>query len=115
MPRIISLLRLGQLLQVKYLAKITFCSYIDNRGGIWRFVVDGGAPVDISVWNSTIGTVDKVVATGIDAFTEHTVVATFMGDDSARVPSGGAGRAEVGCQVRQLRPMVQTGYCKALF
>lgn len=60
----------------------------DNRGGLWRFVIDGDVdnPIDISVWNSTIVIVGIDVVFGLE-YGEHTFLATFMGDDPEHTPS----------------------------
>lgn len=61
------------------------------NGGMWRFTIDGGNPIDVSCWNATsVIPAYLTIATGLTD-TYHTVVGTFIGDDPAHVPSGGAG------------------------
>ena len=74
---------------------IKFVSYTDDRGGIWEFVVDGDTAnkVTLSTWSQTPqSTVQQTIKSGLE-YKEHTVVATFKGDDPNHVPSTGAGTA----------------------
>jgi hypothetical protein len=66
---------------------------IDDRGGVWEFVVDGYITKRISNWAST--TQDYISAFVIGGLSpgRHTYVATFLGDDPDHVPSSGAGTA----------------------
>jgi hypothetical protein len=83
--------------------QLSFRSFRDNRGGIWRFTIDSGLPsqqiVDISTWSATtinpatdLAGATQLVATGLTDG-PHTCTAVFQGDDPAHVPSGGAGTA----------------------
>lgn len=71
---------------------IKFRHLEDNRGGVWRFVVDGKPE-----WTkdySTYGTSGATKTTMLFEFLpdgEHTIVGTFMGDDPLNPPSSGAG------------------------
>lgn len=70
---------------------LKFRSSIDNRGGIWEFVIDEDITVIISTYNSS--SVSRAIQTIIDSlpFGEHSYIGTFLGDDPENVPSGGAG------------------------
>lgn len=63
----------------------------DNRGGMWSVSVDGGTPVLVSTYSSvSVQDNSKEIASGlVDG--NHTMVATFTGDDPSNLPSGGAG------------------------
>lgn len=72
---------------------LRFRSLTENRGGLWRFSLDGGTQVvDVSVYSDTAMSKLQSVFSGLD-YGEHTVVATFTGDDPEHVPSSGAGTA----------------------
>jgi|GEM_PF-4767892 len=66
--------------------------YADNRGGIWRFVIDGGPPIDISTYDAA-GSTRATVVTDSLAMGEHAVTMTFVGDDPVHAPVGGVSRA----------------------
>lgn len=73
-----------------------FSSRRDNRGGLWRFVIDGAITKDISVYSAT--TIDSSdpstaipVVNGLE-YKEHSFVATFMGDDPSNPPSSSPSR-----------------------
>lgn len=71
---------------------LKFSSYSDNRGGIWRFVLNGGEQtVDLSVYRESQGFILQDMFSGI-SYGEHTVVATYQGDDPENPPSGGTSR-----------------------
>ena len=72
---------------------INFNFFSDTRGGIWSFVVDSGDPVVVSTYSDP-SVMDNYasIASGL-TLGSHTVVATFMGDDPAHVPSSGVGTA----------------------
>lgn len=72
---------------------LKFRTTTDNRGGLWRFVIDGGSPVDVSVYSDAALTQRTFTIADFGTLVKgnHTVVATFMGDDPDHVPSGGAG------------------------
>lgn len=76
--------------------KVSWHSFTDNRGGLWRLSVVGKPEFgtkDVSVWTSAsvltlqadIWTINNVPAG------DYTIRATFIGDDPAHVPSSGAG------------------------
>ncbi|CEG23121.1 hypothetical protein BN1080_02065 [Planococcus massiliensis] len=73
--------------------KIEFNTSKRNNGGVWKFVLDGNEEnaVLVSIYNPT--TINKVTIPIFENLpvAEHTVVATFIGDDPANLPSGGAG------------------------
>ncbi|MGP9039823.1 hypothetical protein [Cytobacillus kochii] len=71
--------------------KFEFCYFADTRGGVWEFVVDGDTSNKKTF--STYGSANPGVATIFTELedTEHTVIATFKGDDPNNVPSSGAG------------------------
>lgn len=74
--------------------EIVFNHYADDRGGIWEFVIDGDTanPVTISTYSaSPVGVASPIIATGLE-FGEHTVTATFKGDDPQNPPNGGVSR-----------------------
>mgnify|MGYP002759748333 CR=1 FL=1 len=75
-------------------SEIYFKRYGDNRGGIWRFILDGDTtkPLDVSVYKATSGTDVFKLYTGL-ADTTHLIEAEFIGDDPANVPSTGAGNS----------------------
>ena len=75
-----------------YGSKLYFYHYSDNRGGVWRFVIDDGEPIDISTWASVGTYVKGIIMDGLNPSVEHTVVATFMGDDPLNPPTGGISR-----------------------
>lgn len=74
---------------------LTFRAYTDNRGGILRFTIDGGSPIDISVFSTVAANAASppffTIATGL-ADTAHTCVVEFMGADPSNPPSGGTAR-----------------------
>lgn len=62
-------------------------------GGIWEVVVDGIYKKIVSCWNSsTSGYFEELIVEGLPEG-DHTIVATFLGDDPAHTPSSGAGTA----------------------
>lgn len=73
---------------------IDWFSYVDNRGGIWEFVVDGNTAnkKQISVHSTTLGrTSGPFTQQLFRGLTQgsHTIVGTFKGADPANAPSGG--------------------------
>lgn len=74
-----------------------FASRVDNRGGVWEFVIDGVHTKTISTYSSVdTSNVLHDVVKGLKQG-EHTIVATFKGDDPANPPSGGAGTSRGWC------------------
>lgn len=72
---------------------IAFNAYKNSSGGVWEFVLDGNAVGKkvVSVYSPTpINAVTAVLWEGLEK-TNHTVVATFVGDDPNNQPSGGVG------------------------
>lgn len=71
---------------------LTFLHLVENRGGIWEFVLDGdeSTKVTISTFNSTLAQRFTSVYKNLTRGT-YTVVATFKGDDPENPPSSGAG------------------------
>jgi hypothetical protein len=71
---------------------LEFMHLVDNRGGIWEFVLNGDANTltTISTYNSTLTYRFSLVYKNLQR-REHTVVATFKGDDPLNPPSGGTG------------------------
>lgn len=62
----------------------------DTLGGLWSFTIDGGAPILVSVYGSTVQNgVETTLASGL-ADVNHTVVGTFLGADPNNAPSGTA-------------------------
>jgi hypothetical protein len=60
----------------------------DTRGGLWNILIDGTLSVNVSVWAaSSTADVITTVASGLDPFTAHTILATFMGADPDHTPS----------------------------
>lgn len=73
-------------------AEVRFYPYKDNRGGVWRFTL-AGQTTDVSTWAASSAQENNgflVSPPGIPQGT-HTLVAEFLGDDPAHVPSSGAG------------------------
>lgn len=69
-----------------------FRHYKDNRGGLWKFTVDGVDVATISTYNSTnLSNQETLIASGL-ADATHSVVATFLGADPSNPPSGGTAR-----------------------
>jgi hypothetical protein len=83
-------------------SQLSFVSFRDNRGGVWRFTIDAGLPsqqiVDISTYSATsinpatnLAGATQLVASGLtDA--PHTCTAVFQGADPQNPPSGGTAR-----------------------
>lgn len=76
---------------------LVFKSYTDNRGGLWRFIIDGdvGNPIDISTFSTVsadpaIGVIHPVISGLVDG--QHTAEVEFIGDDPDNPPSGGVSR-----------------------
>lgn len=69
-------------------------SYTSNSGGKWQYVLDGGAPVEFSVYSAVAGYLKQTLFTGL-AYGSHTVVCTFLGADTNTVggPYGWTARA----------------------
>ncbi|MCK5600596.1 hypothetical protein KAR91_01935 [Candidatus Pacearchaeota archaeon] len=68
-----------------------FPHFADDRGGVWRFEVDGAIVAEISTFSSSLITTKIVeVVKGLPE-RDHSVVATFLGDDPLNPPSGGGG------------------------
>jgi hypothetical protein len=65
----------------------------DNRGGVWRFVIDGDTanPIDISTFRTVSANSFVTVKRGLTN-ANHTLVATFQGADPLNAPSGGTAR-----------------------
>lgn len=78
-----------------YGSGLDFNFFGDTRGGLWKFIVDGDTsnPVNISTWRSVATSPATAQVFRQLENKQHTVVATFMGDDPANVPSTGAGTA----------------------
>ncbi|WP_020006221.1 hypothetical protein [Salinicoccus albus] len=75
--------------------KINFMSMIDNRGGIWEFILndDPGTSKKISVYSSSAKyNVTQTIADNLP-YREHKVTAVFKGDDPNNAPSTGVGTA----------------------
>lgn len=71
---------------------LIFHHYSDDRGGLWHFSVDGGAPIPVSVWAAVGATTATTIVTGLSDGA-HTCTATYQGADPAHAPSsGGNGR-----------------------
>lgn len=75
---------------------IRFHSYKDNRGGIWKISLVGGAGASVTA--STYSATALTDFTGTPLFSNlapgsYTLRGEFMGDDPAHVPSSGAGTA----------------------
>lgn len=68
----------------------------DERGGVWRFWIDGVA-TDISTFtpSASITTIVEEVATGLNVDQTHTGFAEFIGDDPSNPPVGGISRGWV--------------------
>jgi len=75
-------------------SEIYFRRFADNRGGLWRFIIDGDTanPIDVSVYKATSGTDDVKLKGSLEDKT-HLIEAEFMGDDPANVPSTGTGNS----------------------
>ena len=71
---------------------INFRHFADNRGGILRFTLNGGNPVDVSTFKATTGTVVDKIYTNVTAGT-YTLKVEFIGDDPVNPPSSGAGKS----------------------
>lgn len=69
-----------------------FRHYADNRGGLWKFTVDGVDVATISTWaDPAVAGVETLICSGLVNAT-HSVVATFMGADPGHAPTGGVAR-----------------------
>lgn len=71
---------------------VNFRHMEDTRGGIWRFIIDDDPNLTLDY--STYGTSNSTKSSKLFEFLpdgEHTIVATFMGDDPENPPSGGTG------------------------
>lgn len=75
-------------------SEIWFNAYTDNRGGIWRFIIDNDLenPIDISIFATVATSSKKLVKVGLNPFESHNVKATFVGADPLNPPSGGTAR-----------------------
>lgn len=73
--------------------RLDFYSFGDTRGGIWEFVIDGDIEnkVTLSTWRETAGAIPARTIFKSNENGQHTVVATFKGDDPEHEPSTGAG------------------------
>ncbi|WP_415287226.1 BppU family phage baseplate upper protein [Clostridium perfringens] len=74
-------------------SKIDFFTFGDNRGGIWEFIIDNDEKnkVILSTWKETPGVIPaRTIFEDLD-YKEHTLLATFKGDDPEHIPSGGSG------------------------
>lgn len=69
-------------------------SYTSPDGGKWQYVLDGGAPVEYSVWAAVAAYRKQTLFTGL-TYGSHTVVCTFLGADTSTVggPFGWTARA----------------------
>lgn len=80
----------GDKLSSYYTGKsLSFRSFTDNRGGVWRFKINGGNPVSISTYSSSSTTSSQVVYENLDPNKVYFVEAEFIGDDPLNPPSGG--------------------------
>lgn len=79
--------------------RIDFFHFADNRGGIWEFVLDGDKEnaVTYSVWSEVAGAKGPFVLFDNLENKQHTLVATFKGDDPNHPPSSGAGTSRGWC------------------
>lgn len=71
---------------------VSLNTFTDNRGGRWDFFIPLLAKHDtVSVWSSS--SVSSTTLPIFSGLTEgsYSVIATFLGDDPAHTPSGGAG------------------------
>jgi len=69
-------------------------SYSSPDGGKWQYVLDGGSPVEFSVWAAVAAYKKQNLFSGL-TFGSHTVVCTFLGADTGTVggPFGWTARA----------------------
>lgn len=83
-------------------AQLSFVSFRDNRGGVWRFTIDAGLSgeqvVDISTWaavsvnpSTDLPGATQAVITGLTDG-PHTCSAVFTGADPLHAPTGGIAR-----------------------
>lgn len=77
---------------VSGIATLAFSSLTDNRGGVWRFRVNGGAAVDISTFSAVSQVRVQKVAEGLDPWRTYKIDAEFIGADPVNPPSGGTAR-----------------------
>lgn len=72
---------------------LDFFSYSDNTGGKWQYVLDGGSPVQFSVYAASAAYKKQTLFSGA-TYGTHTVVLTFLGADTSTVgtPFGWIGR-----------------------
>lgn len=71
-------------------SSLSFRHLSDNRGGVWRFFINGNS-FDVSTFSPTSTNVESVVVSGLDADRLYQGYAVFIGDDPSNPPSGGAG------------------------
>lgn len=70
-------------------------SLTNNRGGVWKFVIDEGTPDERQFLHSTYAEAETTVTTLIVSDLKngpHTLRTEFMGDDPDHPPIGGASR-----------------------
>src|SRR5699024_3430402 len=92
--------------------KFEFNHYANNQGGIFEFIVDGDVenPVTVSTYSATTVSVKtSLIVEGLP-FGEHTIVATFKGDDPDNPPSGDAGSSRGWVAKRETSPKTYYSY-----
>ncbi|WP_026694079.1 prophage endopeptidase tail family protein [Peribacillus kribbensis] len=72
--------------------KIAFRYMVDDKGGMWEFVLDGNDTKKISTWGKKTGELTTVLFDGLES-KNHTLIATFKGDDPNNKPSTGKGKS----------------------
>src|SRR5690606_3501509 len=78
--------------------KIVFSSFCDYRGGIWEFIIDGDIdnPIILSTYKPSgqEGKYDQVLKEGLEN-KNHTILATYKGNDPTNPSPVGNGRGWV--------------------
>ena len=92
--------------------KFEFNHYANNQGGLFEFIVDGDVenPVIVSTYSETpVPVKTSLIVEGLP-FGEHTIVATFKGDDPNNPPYGGASSSRGWVAKRETSPKTFYSY-----
>ena len=74
---------------------LDYFSYVDNRGGKWKFTLscigENDKVIILSVYSSQAGHKSQVMFRNLDRQKTYNLVCEFLGDDENNIPSGGSG------------------------
>lgn len=70
---------------------LSFYSFIDTRGGLWKFTLNTGETVTISRFGEQSGYNSVVLFSDLDKNAIYSLEAEFLGDDPKNPPSTGSG------------------------